>query len=82
MAQKWYKIKIYMGSINEKTVEKDLKSLLDSTCESINKVNELSAKFNIDDDLFRKLFDTDPKNGFVSTRVNFMEIYNSEVKKH
>jgi hypothetical protein len=61
--------------------QSDLKSLLQSTCDSINKVNELSAKFNINDDLFRELFETDPKNGFVTVRENFMEIYNSEVKK-
>jgi hypothetical protein len=70
-----------MVKINEEKDIKDLKTLLDCTCESINNINELSSKFNIDDDLFRKLFDKNSITGATFVRENFLEIYNSSVKK-
>lgn len=60
---------------------KELETLLNNTCESINKINELSTKFNIDDDTFRKLLDTNPLTGVAFVRSNFLEIYNNELNK-
>jgi hypothetical protein len=71
-----------MEPIPKNQQETELKTLLESTCNSINKVNELRDKFNIDDDLFKNLLKTDTTTGTLSVRENFNEIYNQSIKKH
>jgi hypothetical protein len=71
-----------MEPIPKNQQKTELKTLLESTCNSINKVNELRDKFNIHDDLFKNLLKTDTTTGTLSVRENFNEIYNQSIKKH
>jgi hypothetical protein len=71
-----------MSKKNNDCKVKQLEKLLQSTCDSINNVNELSERFNIDDNLFRNLLDTNKSTGKTFIKEGFLQIYNDALAKN